>query len=310
MKKPKSRFRKQLELKAGLWALRLFRAVFALLSLGFASRIGAAIGSLAYRLLHKRRKTAIENLQASFSDWSHEECEAVAYRVFRNFGRSTAEFLKAPSIDKAALEKLVVVDRVDYFDQALSHKKGVILVTAHMGNWELLARYVTQVVGRRLCVVARDADDRGTTDIVNELRKKSGYEVLSRGNAARGLLKALKANDLVAILPDQNAGDVFVPFFGRPCGSVVGPAVLHLKTGAPILAAFSMRMPDGRFKVEVRPPIVHPPTDDHDADVYAIMSRVQGEIEQQVRRYPDQWLWLHDRWRSARRRSEEPAHAG
>jgi KDO2-lipid IV(A) lauroyltransferase len=153
-----------------------------------------------------------------------------------------------------------------------------------------------------VAVIARDADDPGTTELVTMLRERSGYRVFPRGNAARLVLKALRANEAVGILPDQNAGDVFVEFFGQKAGSVAGPAVFHLRTGAPLVPLFNVRLPDDRHRVEILPPMRFEPSGDAQADYQRIMQALHDVLEGYVRRYPDQWLWLHDRWKSARKR--------
>lgn len=284
--------------------------MFRLLPFGVVGNIGSALGALGHRLSRRRREVALANLRASYPEWTEEQCKKVVRGVYSHFGRSFAEFVRASTISPAQLKRLVNVEGISHLDTALAQQKGVLIITAHIGNWEMTARYIATVLQLPLCVVARDTDDPETTAIVNDLRARGGYEVYSRGNAARHILSALKHNKLIALLPDQNAADVFVPFFGRPCGSVTGPAVLHLRTGAPLLPAFSVRRPDGTHCLEIYPPIEYTPTGSHNEDVKSIMGLVHAEIERQVRRYPDQWLWLHDRWRTAREQFPEPAHVG
>jgi KDO2-lipid IV(A) lauroyltransferase len=308
-RKAKSKLKKQIELGFGLFALQISRAVFRLMSLKTAVRLGTGLGNLAYRIMRSRRKMALNNLQAAFPDWSKEQRETVARGVFINLGCSLAEFMKAPSIGKSRLADMFEIEGKQYFDEVMSGGKGILLITAHTGNWELAARYISICLGHPVKVVARNADDQGTTSLVNDIRNQSGYDVMARGNAAKQILKALKQNIVVGILPDQNAGDLYVPFFGMECGSVAGPAVLHIRTGAPLLPVFSVRLPNGRHRLEVKPPIVFDRTGDTDTDVKTIMTLIQAEIEAHIRRYPDQWLWIHDRWRSARKRSQESVSA-
>jgi KDO2-lipid IV(A) lauroyltransferase len=221
--------------------------------------------------------------------------------VFRNFGVSLAEFFKAPSMTQPEIERILTVVGLEHLDAAFAEGKGVLLITGHFGNWELMARYIC-MRGYPVAVIARDADDRGTTELITMLRERSGYRVFPRGNAARLVLKALRANEAVGILPDQNAGDVFVEFFGQKAGSVAGPAVFHLRTGAPLVPLFNVRLPDDRHRVEILPPLRFEPSGDAQADYQRIMQALHDVLEGYVRRYPDQWLWLHDRWKSARKR--------
>jgi KDO2-lipid IV(A) lauroyltransferase len=297
----KSAGRKRLEGLLGRWALRGAWALFRLLPLRAAQRLGAGLGQLAYALSRRYRRVAIENLRRAFPDWTPQQVKTTAQRVFRNFGVSLAEFLKAPSMTQPEIERILTVVGLEHLDAAFAEGKGVLLITGHFGNWELMARYIC-MLGYPVAVIARDADDPGTTELVTMLRERSGYRVFPRGNAARLVLKALRANEAVGILPDQNAGDVFVEFFGQKAGSVAGPAVFHLRTGAPLVPLFNVRLPDDRHRVEILAPMRFEPSGDAQADYQRIMQALHDVLEGYVRRYPDQWLWLHDRWKSARKR--------
>jgi KDO2-lipid IV(A) lauroyltransferase len=301
----KSRWRKRIEGKLGGWGLRLAWGLFRFLPMGAAQRLGAGLGLLAYALSRRYRRVAIRNLQRAFPDWTPAQARATARRVFRNFGVSMAEFFKAPSRTRAQIEQRLTVVGLEHLDAAFREGKGVLLITGHFGNWELMARYLC-MLGYPIAVIARDADDRSTTELVTMLRERSGYKVFPRGNAARLVLRALRANEAVGILPDQNAGDVFVEFFGQKAGSVAGPAVFHLRTGAPLVPLFNVRLPGDYHRVEILPPMRFEPTGDAQADYQRIMQALHDVLESYVRRYPDQWLWLHDRWKSARKRFEVP----
>ncbi|MCX7925512.1 MAG: lysophospholipid acyltransferase family protein [Fimbriimonadales bacterium] len=299
MQKPP--WRKRIEGKLGGWGLRLAWGLFRRLPMDAAQRLGAGLGLLAYALSARYRRMAIHNLQRAFPDWTPAQARATARRVFRNFGVSMAEFFKAPSMTRAQIERQLTLVGREHLDAALREGKGVLLITGHFGNWELMARYLC-MLGYPIAVIARDADDKSTTELITMLRERSGYKVFPRGNAARLVLKALRANEVVGILPDQNAGDVFVEFFGQKAGSVAGPAVFHLRTGAPLVPLFNVRLPGDYHRVEILPPMHFEPTGDAQADQQRIMQALHDVLEAYVRRYPDQWLWLHDRWKSARKR--------
>jgi len=193
---------------------------------------------------------------------------------------------------------MVTLKGEEHLQWCVQQGKGTLIITAHYGNWEIAARYLTQCKGYVLNVVARDADDSATTLLVNRIREQGGYRVFPRGQAVRAVLQALKRNELVAMLPDQNAGDVFVPFFGRLAGTVAGPALLALRSGAPILPVFCTRQPDNTYLFEMLPPFVVQPSGDKERDVTETMAHITALIEQQVRKHPSQWLWLHNRWKT------------
>ncbi|MDM7460222.1 MAG: lysophospholipid acyltransferase family protein [bacterium] len=298
----KSAWRKRLEGRLGSLGLHVAWGVFRVLPLGVAQRIGAGLGRLAYALSGRYRRVAVQNLSRAFPDWTPAQARATARRVFRNFGVSLAEFLKAPSMTRAQLERRITILGLEHLDAALRAGKGVLLITGHFGNWELMARYLC-MLGYPISVIARDADDKDATALVTMVRERSGYRVFPRGNAARLVLKALRANEAVGILPDQNAGDVYVEFFGQKAGSVAGPAVFHLRTGAPLVPLFNVRLPGDYHRIEILPPMRFEPTGDAGYDQQRVMQALHDVLETYVRRYPDQWLWLHDRWKSGRRRA-------
>ena len=288
----------------------LFRALLRVLRVvpwRLAGAWGAALGGLGYHLTARYRAVADANLRHAYGDaLSERERQALIRRVFQSFGRSLMEFLKAPSMSTAQIKKIVRADSYATVEGVLARGKGMILLAAHFGNWELLARRAA-LEGYEFAVVARQSHDPEFNKITDGIRANGGYTVLPRGDSPRAILKRLRANGIVAILPDQKSEDVFVPFFGRLAGTVAGPAVLSLKTGAGIVPMFCPRQPDGTYRVEILPEIDTTPTGDADADIHRIMADVTRVIEEVVRRYPDQWLWLHDRWRVPPPASLDPA---
>lgn len=269
--------------------------------------LGARVGKLAYWFSRRYRRVAERNLQMAFGDsLSPQQRRQLAQQVFVHFAQSLLEFLRGDGFSPDDLRRVVTLVGEEHLQWCLRQGRGVLIITAHYGNWEIAARYLTQCQGYTLHVVARDADDGATTLLVNRLREQGGYHVIPRGQAARSVLQALRRNELVALLPDQNAGDVFVPFFGRLAGTVAGPALLALRSGAPLLPVFCTRQPDRTYLFEMLPPILVQPSGDTERDVLDIMTRLTALIEQQIRKHPAQWLWLHNRWKT---RPPEEAHA-
>lgn len=291
-------FKKRLELAAGRIALKTIQRVVGWMPLGMARRLGAGLGSVAYRLSRRYRGVSQRNLRAAFPEWSNQQVAQTARRVFQNFGMSMIEFFKSPSLSHEKIAEQIEMVGWEHFDYARTKQKGLLLITAHFGNWEWLAQYAVHH-GLPLSVIARDTDDPSTTDLINQLREKSGYKVFVRGNTARYVLSCLKKNEAVAMLPDQRGGDVIVEFFGRKVGCSMGPALFHRKTGAPIVCAFGIRKPDGSMRLEICPPIENESTEDSQSDHQRIMQAIYDHLERYVRQYPDQWLWLHDRWKHA-----------
>ncbi len=270
-------------------------------------RIGTWLGKLAYRLSRRYRTVAERNLRMAYGETlSDAERQRLVQQVFIHFAKSLMEFLVGDGLSPEHIRRMVTIIGEEHLQWCVQQGKGTLIVTAHYGNWEIAARFLTQCRGYTLNVVARDADDSVTTVLVNRIREQGGYRVFSKGQAVRATLQALKRNELVALLPDQNAGDVYVPFFGRLAGTVAGPAILALRTGAPILPVFCTRQPDNTYLFEILPPLTVQPSGDKERDVTETMAQITAIIEHQVRKYPSQWLWLHNRWKT---RPPEEAHA-
>lgn len=236
----------------------------------------------------------------AFPELSETERGQLAVRSFEHFGMVAMDFVRADRRTDDEVVSSTEDNSQGRASEAMSLGKGVLGVGMHFGNWERSAHF-SKILGYPCCAVARDADDPSLQAQVDELRRASGMEVLSRGNAARAMLGALREGRLVVLLVDQNADEAFVEFFGKPAGTTLGAAVLHLRTGAPIMLSFYPRIGPGRYRLIADEPLdfsaVEPKPSPEE-----IMQVIHRRFEEVIRLYPEQWLWLHDRWKSARRR--------
>ncbi len=289
--------RKDLEKRAGFIAFRMAEKTFLKKDTISAERTGERLGNLVFRLSKKHRNRALSNLELAFPQMPAAELDALARKVFQHFGRITGDFMKSPGRTDEEVLAHADCHGFEHLDEALAEGKGVILLTGHYGNWERAA-HVVAAKGYKLSVVARDANDTDLNRHVLRIRQAHGVEVLSRGNAARAILTKLKKNEVIAILPDQNSGDIFIPFFEKPCGTVTGPASIHQRMGSPMIMFFSQRTGPGEYRMEVHPPLKPVPGFDL---VEGMTRAINNALEEQIRRVPEQWLWFHDRWKSARR---------
>jgi KDO2-lipid IV(A) lauroyltransferase len=290
--------RKRIERSAGRMLIRLCVGPIRTLPLPMARGVGAGLAWVAFRALGRYRRVARKNLALIYPEKPAAEREQMARAVFRHFGRMVGEFLKLPRLSAAEVDRLVVVEGEENLRQALAMGRGVLLITGHFGNWEFMARWLSSH-GYPINVVARDARDPTATKLLTDTREGNGAKVLYRGNSARAVLQCLKKNEIIALLPDQNAADVFVPFMGQRTGTVDGPGIIHLKMGAPLLFSWCMRLPDNRFQITFEPPEVVRSSGDKSADVERTMTLINARLETQIRRNPTQWLWLHDRWKAS-----------
>ncbi len=263
-----------------------------------AGRRGANLGRLLYRLDRRHREVALKNLTAAFPDRDAKWREHIARSSFAQAGRTIMELLWSPNFAALADPTRVVrFESLDNLRGALAGGKGAIVATAHAGNWELTGIAAAHY-GIPLISLARTLEDPALDARLVDLRTRTGQQILPKQNALRPTLRALRAGKAVALLTDQNTlrrEAVFVPYFGRLAATTPAAAHLHLRTGAPILNAFSI--PEGdRYRVIIEPPMEIPASSDADA-VTAITAAVTARIEHYVRAHPEAWLWMHDRWR-------------
>jgi KDO2-lipid IV(A) lauroyltransferase len=264
-----------------------------------ALALGAGVGAVSYHLFPRYRRVALANLTQVYGEvWDSRRIEATAREVFRNVGRTLAEFARLPATPPEEIERLLHFDGLEHLDAALAHGRGALLITAHFGNWELMGARVVQH-GYKLNVIARPSRDPALNRTVNAIRERAGYRVIERSRALRPVLECLRRNESLALLMDQNAltSNVWVPFFGRPAATNTGAAVLARRTGAPLVPAFDHRLPDGTHVGRVYPPICLEPTEDQERDIRDATAHLTQLVEREVRGDPAQWLWLHNRWK-------------
>lgn len=291
--------KKRLERRLGGWALVAVAKLFQVVPKRKIDPLGRWLGRRIMAVSRKYRERTLKNLRLAYPSWSDDEIRRVAVGVFEHFGKTVARFFGGGRDTPEEVLASVDVQGLDEFERALQLGKGMLVVTAHFGNWERMAEAMA-LRGYKISVVARDANEERTTKIVNDVRKSRGIEVFSRGKAAREILRRLQAKQIVGILTDQNTREIMVPFFGMPAGTNEGPAAIHLMTEAPILTAFCAETESGSYHVKLEPLDIPTPTGDRKADILAIMTKVNAKIEAAVREHPEQWLWMHDRWRWAR----------
>jgi KDO2-lipid IV(A) lauroyltransferase len=257
---------------------------------------------LFYHLVPRQRLIAAHNLKRAFPEKSGEELLRIVRGVYRNMGIVAAEFFDIPCLTKENITALVETEGVENCEEALAKGRGVLLFSAHFGNWELEAA-ATALLIKPAVVIYRPLDSPLLEHLVLRVRSAAGNILLPKENAMRPMLRTLKQNGMVGILIDQNMAwyeGVFVDYFGRPACTTDGLALLAMHTGAPVLPAYIVRLPDGRYRLVFGPEVEVTRTGERDADALANTQRFTEVIEQIVRRYPDQWLWVHQRWKTRR----------
>ncbi len=257
------------------------------------------LGGWAFHLARKEREKTIRHLTWAYGhEKDGQEIAKLARRVFRHFGGVAADAIRMPVLIKKGLDRIVTVEGEEYLRQALADGHGVIILTAHFGNWELLAAWIAQH-GYTLKALGRAAYDPRLDDMIVSGRKQAGYINITRGKGTREIVRTLHQNQCLALLIDQdtNVEGVFVNFFNRPAHTAVGPAVLAKKYNAAIIPSFIFQKPDDSYHFEFQPRLQMEWTADEERDLAVNTQKCSDAIEAIVRRYPEQWVWMHERWK-------------
>lgn len=262
--------------------------------------IGRGLGRIAFYLDKKHREIALNNLMASFGDEkTSDEINIVAKKVFENLGMNVMEFCRLPWLKKENLDKYIECEGFENFKIAYDKGRGVIFLTGHFGNWELMAIFYA-LKEYPVDIVVRDMDNPLIDEFVRWVRTKAGNRIISKGRSMRELLKILSKGRIAGILLDQNvawAEGVFVYFFDRLACTNKGAALMAISSGAPVIPTFIVR--DGkRHKVIIGKEIEVIDTGDRAKDQMENTAAFTRVIEDFARKYPEQWFWLHQRWKS------------
>jgi KDO2-lipid IV(A) lauroyltransferase len=252
-------------------------------------------------LLPKMRKTAEFNLRLAFPEWSDAQRQTVLNGMARNLGWMAAEFARLPSYTAENIENVVVLDGHENFLAGKSRGKGVIYLTGHIGAWEL-SSYAHALYGFPLHYMARPLDNAPLDAMVNEYRGRSGNKPIYKNEAARMMMKVLKGAGTIGILADQNTmpGEgVFVDFFGTPACTTTGIARVALHTDAAVVPGYAYWDENLRkYRLRFEPPVELVRTGDAERDVRENTQRFTKVIEEIIRKHPEQWVWIHARWKN------------
>jgi KDO2-lipid IV(A) lauroyltransferase len=259
--------------------------------------LGRGLGLLFYRLSPRHRRIALSNLETAFGkEKSAREREAIARASFAHFGRLTLETIKFAHYSRDRILGLIEIEGREHLERALARGKGVLIFSAHYGNWEAIIPVLSQI--GPLYIIARLLDNRLVDHRLTAVRTRMGGVIIDKMGAARPITRVLKSGGIMAILIDQNvlrSQAVFVDFFGRSAATTPGLASFHILTGAPLVPVFCLPR-DRRFLVKILPPPEIILTGRREEDVLKITQFCTKMIEDQIRRAPEWWLWIHKRW--------------
>lgn len=285
--------------RAEYYALRAVIGALHALPWNAACAFGSELGTVGYKPLGIRRHVVERQIAAAFPKLSEREVHAMARRAYAHLGRSSIETALLPSIgQEGVLDMVESAEGFELVEDAISRGHGALLVTGHLGNWELAGAYVA-ARGVPMDVIVRTQANPLFDAYINETRATLGMTVVRDHEAARRTPRSLRDGRAIAFVSDQGVmglASTYVTFFGRPAKTPRGAAVFALKYDTPTLFVTALRQPSGKYRVSVeKVPIVR--TGDRDADVDAIVASYTAILERWVRSAPEQYFWHHRRWR-------------
>jgi Kdo2-lipid IVA lauroyltransferase/acyltransferase len=273
--------------------------MFSVMPYGLALHTGDALGRLAHAAVRIRRREATENVEKAFPELSARAHRALVARLYRHLGRTLAEFCRYPVLSPKVLAKRVSVSGSEHLTEALGQGRGALLLTAHLGNWELLGAGLA-ARGFPMTFLVAPQKNKLVQDMFNRYRSLNGVEVIvTKGGDLRGVFRALKAGRVVATVADQDAGPDghFLTFMGRPASAALGPFRIARRTGAPLVLAFDRRI-GMRHQVAVEPPLYSDPSVDREEEAIRWAEHYHRALEKRIDEAPEQWFWVHRRWRT------------
>lgn len=273
---------------------------FGLIPLILRKAFFIGLWSLFYYASPRHRFVALHNLKMAFPDKSTAEIVRIAKGAYRNLAIVCAEFFDLLNMDQTRLNRWLDVEGLERSQKAMTKGKGLLIVGAHFGNWELMAVAVSLLIAPGVAVY-RPLDNAFLERLVRYVRASTGNIPVPKRRAMLQMFRSLGRNGTVGVLIDQNVSwkeGIFVDFFGSPACTTDGLAQMALKSETPVMPAFMVRKPDGRYRLIIGEEINIIRTEDWEADIRANTQQFTSIIEEMIRQYPEQWLWLHQRWKT------------
>jgi KDO2-lipid IV(A) lauroyltransferase len=276
----------------------------------FARAFAIAISQLVYLFHVRLRQVGMRNLEMVFPEKSEKERKRILRAEFTSLGRQLAELCQFPRYTPENIDEVVVYEQLENYERAYARGKGVLFLTAHFGGWELSA-FAHSLHGHRVNIVIRPMDNPYLDGLLQSYRTMHGNKVVPKDDFVRGLLGAMKAGETVGILMDTNMTPpqgVFVDFFGIPACTASGLARIALRTDAAVVPGFTIWDESLRkYRLRFDPALELVRTGDLEADIITNTQKFTQVIEEYVRKYPEQWLWVHRRWKT-RPPGEQPLY--
>lgn len=276
---------------------RIGQVIALSLPLKLAYKIAIFISDIRYIFARKDRRAVKENLKAIFPEKPNREIRKIRIRVFRNFAKYLVDFFRFSELDREYIKRNIKVENLCYLDEALSHGKGTIILSAHLGSWEL-GGVVVALLGYPIWTVALPHKDKRVNNFFNSQREGKGMKVIPLGKAVRQCLNILRENKVLALAGDRDFTEkgAVVELFGKPAFLPEGPAAFSLRAGAVIVPGFMFRSKDDTLTLKFEKPMEFDSENNKYTDLKEIISQYKTIIEDYIRKYPDQWYMFRRFW--------------
>jgi KDO2-lipid IV(A) lauroyltransferase len=305
-RKKRSNFQNQSE----LLAVRSLLGAIGALPLETSVRFGKAVGRFLAKRFPKLQKTARRNLEIAFPEMPESERERIALGTFESLGRHLGFVSHLKKFKRESVRDLVEVVGKEYFDEAHAGGRGILFFTGHFGSWEVF-NLLPPAFGYGMNILVRRLDNPLVENYVDKIRTRFGSITLDKTKSARTMFRALERGELLGILADLNVQEkegVFVDFFGVPASTTVSIAKLAIKTNAVVLPAFAVWEEEKKkYVVYLEPPVEYKAGDNSPENIRDLTQKITATVEKYVRKYPEQWLWIHKRW-NTRPPGEKPLY--
>lgn len=262
--------------------------------------IGASLGKLAYLILPEARKITLKNLKIAFSQLDANSYSKISLKVFESLGKNSVDAVRLQKMSWEEINKIVKIEGMEHFEKAYSTGKGVMAVTGHIGNFELLAAYFS-LRGYKISVIGRELYDPRLNELLIKNRQRMGVQNISSTVSVKEVIRALNSGRALGVLMDQDTSRVrgiFVNFFEKLARTPVGSIILALRFNYPIVPMAIVQTEKGNYKIIIREEIKPIIEKRREENIFYLTQKCTDFLEEVIRRYPDQWVWMHKRWRT------------
>jgi len=282
------------------WLVRALFFVFSHISLRWGKRLALAMTFLVEHIIRYRRQVILDNLQRVYGDQLPKPQKQLLHEIYKHFVFLWMEFLQSPHLNAQTVQKLMHIKNPEVLQMVRRRESGFIFISGHFGNFEWLGQAISVMNLPRITAIAKKQSNLKVDAFIVKLRERHGIRIVYTQEAMRESEKALHNKEIVAIAFDQDARHkgVFVDFLGLPSSTAVGTAVLHLRTGARIILLIALRKDYAQFDVYLQEIKIPELCGDTDKKIKTITQLCTTEFEKWVRRYPEQWFWVHKRWKT------------